>query len=91
MRIALSGEQVESLRAHLGVLTAAPGLSRVETQVLAALARAPRGLLSARSVARRAGVSPTAATHALSALEERGLVRREREIAALGHAREIEP
>jgi len=91
IRIALSAEQVKRLRAHLGVLTSVPGLSRVETQVLAALARAPRGLLSARSVARRAGVSPTAATHALSALEERGLVRREREIAALGHAREIEP
>jgi hypothetical protein len=86
----LTDAQIERLREHLGVLAPAPGLSRVERQVLAALARAPRGLPSARSVAGRAGVSPTAAVRALSSLERRGLAIRERETAALGRVREID-
>lgn len=89
-RVALTHQQIERLREELGVLASAPGLSRVETQVLAALARAPRGLLSRRSVARRAGVSPTAASRSLAALEKRGLVLREHELAVLGHVREVE-
>lgn len=90
VRVALTGAQVARLRDHLGAVAPAPGLSRVETQLLAALARAPRGLLSARSVARRAGVSPTTAARALAALEGGGLVARERQMAALGRAREVE-
>ncbi len=90
VRAELTGAHLARLRDHLGAVAPAPGLSRVETQVLAALARAPRGLLSARSVARRAGVSPTAAARALVALEERGLASRERQMAALGRAREVE-
>ena len=90
VRAQLTRAQVARLRDYLGAVAPAPGLSRVETQVLAALARAPRGLLSARSVARRAGVSPTAATRTLASLEDGGLVVRERQMAALGRAREVE-
>lgn len=66
----LTSDQLDLLREQLGVVAPAPGLSRIETQVLAALARAPRGLLSV--------------------LVARGLARRDRELAALGRAREVE-
>jgi DNA-binding transcriptional ArsR family regulator len=89
-RVLLSEAQLEQLRSELGVVPVVDGLSRVETQVLAALARAPRGLATARAVARRAGVSPTAASAALRSLAGRGLVRREREWVAAGRAREVE-
>ena len=89
-RVLLSEPQLELLRSELGVVPPVDGLSRIETQVLAALARAPRGLAAVRAVARRAGVSPTAATGALRTLAERGLVRREREWVAAGRAREVE-
>jgi hypothetical protein len=72
------------------VVPSVDGLSRVATQVLAALARAPRGLATVRAVARRAGVSPTAAASALHTLAGRGLVRRERAWVAAGRAREVE-
>jgi DNA-binding MarR family transcriptional regulator len=89
-RVLLSESQLERLRSELGVVPSIDGLSRVETQVLATVARAPRGLATVRAVARRAGVSPTAATGALRSLVDRGLVRREREWAAAGRAREVE-
>jgi len=89
-RVRLSESQLERLRSELGVVPSIDGLSRVETQVLAALARAPRGLATGRAVSRRAGVSPTAAAGALRSLVERGLVRREREWIAAGRAREVE-
>jgi DNA-binding Lrp family transcriptional regulator len=78
------------LEGALGVVVRVEGLSRVETQTLAALARAPRGLTSARAVARRAGVSPTAASKAIAALMGRGLVRRDREWVAAGRARSVD-
>jgi hypothetical protein len=62
------------------------GLTRVQARVLAALARSPRGLASIRSVARRAGVSPTAAGRALDSLTLAGLVRAEKQTLALGRA-----
>ncbi len=89
-RVLLSETQLEQLGAELGVVPSIDGLSRVETQVLAALARAPRGLATVRAVSRRASVSPTAAGRALRSLAERGLVRREREWVAAGRARELE-
>ncbi len=89
-RVRLSEAQLDRLRSELGVVPPVDGLSRVETQVLAALARAPRGLASVRSVARRAGVSPTAAAGALRSLGERELVRRELQWVAAGRAREVE-
>lgn len=89
-RVRLSEQQLEELRGELGVVPRVDGLSRVETRVLAALARSPRGLVSVRAVARRAGVSPTAAGAAVRSLSGRGLVRREREWVASGRARELE-
>jgi len=89
-RVLLSESQLERLRDELGVVPSVEGLSRVETQVLAALARSPRGLVTVRAVARRAAVSPTAAAGALRSLAGRGLVRREREWVAAGRARELE-
>jgi MarR family len=89
-RVLLTASQLGRLRSELGFVPSVDGLSRVETQVLAALARAPRGLVSARAVARRAAVSPTAAAGALQSLVEAGLVRREREWVAAGRAREVE-
>lgn len=89
-RVRLGEALLERLRAELGVVPSVDGLSRVETQVLAALARTPRGLASVRAVARRAGVSPTAAGEAVRSLEGRGLVRRGRAWVAAGRARELE-
>lgn len=89
-RVRLRARELERLRGELGVVPAVDGLSRVETLVLAALARAPRGLAGTRAVARRAGVSPTAAAGAVGSLAARGLVRRERTWVAAGRAREVE-
>ena len=89
-RVRLTERQLEALRAELGVVPRVDGLSRIETRVLAALARAPRGLFSVRAIARRAGLSPTAAGAAVRSLTGRGLVRKEREWVASGRARERE-
>ena len=89
-RVRLSERQLNTLSAELGVVALVDGLSRVETQVLAALARAPRGLASARAVSRRAGVSPTAAAAAVRSLAARGLVHVGGEWIAAGQAREVE-
>ncbi|MCP9484940.1 MAG: MarR family transcriptional regulator [Gaiellaceae bacterium MAG52_C11] len=89
-RVRLTAQQLNELRGELGAVAPIEGLTRVETQVLAGLARAPRGLASARAVARRAGVSPTAAAAAVGSLVGRGVVRREREWVAAGRARELE-
>lgn len=66
-----------------------PGLSTVETASLAALARAPLGLPSARAVAARAGISPSAASRAVKPLAKRGLVRHEPTLLAAGRARQV--
>lgn len=89
-RVRLTRRQFERLRAELGTHAEVPGLSRTEGRVLSALARSPRGLGSARAVAARAAVSPTAAGKAVSALERRGLVNRERTWIAAGTAREVD-
>lgn len=89
-RVRLTEAQLGRLRSELGVVPSIDGLSRIETRVLAALARSPRGLSSARAVARRSGVSPTAAAGALRSLAGRGLVRSEHEWVAAGRARELE-
>ncbi|WP_181813338.1 MarR family transcriptional regulator [Gaiella occulta] len=89
-RVLLTPRQFEYLQAELGALPPVDGLGRIEALVLAALARAPRGLMSARAVARRAGVSPTAAARALRSLRGRGLARTRREWIAAGRARATE-
>lgn len=79
----------EALQAHLGVTPEVADLSRTQVRVLASLVRAPLGLVSARAVASRAGVSPTAAGSALRGLVGRGLVREERRPVAAGKAQEV--
>jgi hypothetical protein len=69
---------VEVLARRLGVVPRIAGLNREDVLVLAALARRPLGLRSARAVGRVAGVSPTAAGQTLIRLERAGLVRRRR-------------
>ncbi len=87
----LTTEQLARVVAALGVArSAGTGLSRTELQVLAALARAPRGVVSRRALARRAGVSPTTASSAVDALLERGLVTTSIERVALGRAQDVE-
>ncbi len=89
-RIELSPAQVDGLRDALGVSVRIPGLMSTEVKVLAALRSAPLGLVSARAVAHRAMVSPTAASRALKKLEGKGLVGRQRATVAAGRARQVE-
>jgi DNA-binding MarR family transcriptional regulator len=89
-RLALTRPMVARLRDELGMTARVSGLSPIEVRVLAALSRAPLGLASARVVAGQAGVSPTAATNALRALERGGLIRREAAVIAAGRARPVQ-
>jgi hypothetical protein len=90
-RQSLSKEQYERLGEELGKTPRIAGLSPTEVKVLAALRRAPLGLVSARSVAASAGVSPTAASRALGRLERRELAYRKKATIALARARRAEP
>lgn len=65
------------------------GLSREEVFVLAALARSPLGLRSARSVARAASIAPASAAKALASLSEQGLVEERVQRVAEGDVRDI--
>ncbi|WP_158240381.1 MarR family transcriptional regulator [Mycobacterium hubeiense] len=85
---AITVAQLDALRTELGEPTPS-SLTRVQSKVLAALARSPRGLASIRSVARRAGVSPTAAGRALRSLTQIGLVRAEKQTLAMGRATSV--
>jgi DNA-binding MarR family transcriptional regulator len=89
-RLSLTQAQYEELRDELGTTPRIGGLSPTEVKVLAALRRAPLGLVSARAAASRAGLSPTAASRALRGLERRKLAYRRRAALALGRARETE-
>jgi hypothetical protein len=82
----LTKDEVRQLARELGVTPAVPGLSRTETQVLAALLRSPRGLASVRETARRAGVSPTAAGRALALLAAQGIITQSPMMLAKGQA-----
>ena len=85
----LTGEQVSELARELGVTPPISGMSRTDAQVLAALSRSPRGVSSVREVARRAGVSPTAAGRALARLVARSLITQTPLMLARGHASEV--
>ena len=89
-RLELSEAQKHRLRKHLGVTPRVAGLTEGEVKALAALSRAPLGLVSARALATRAGISPTTASRALRSLREKDLVRREKRTIAAGRAREVE-
>lgn len=89
-RLSLTQAQYEELRDELGATPRIGELTPTEVKVLAALRRAPLGLVSARAVASRAGVSPTAASSALRSLQQQELVYRKSAMLALGRAREAE-
>jgi DNA-binding transcriptional ArsR family regulator len=84
----LSSRQVDELARELGVTPPVSDLSQVESRVLAALSRSPRGVASVREAARRAGVSPTAAGRALARLTSDGLITQTPTMIAWGHATE---
>lgn len=86
-RFALGAADAERLRSELGATPTIAGLTRPETMALAALRSAPFGLVSARAVARRSGLSPTAATRALEGLLGEDLVTQSSEVIAAGRAR----
>lgn len=86
----LSPAQVVRLRDELGVSVRITDLTPTEVRVLAALRDAPLGLVSARAVAYRAAVSPTAASSALKTLKRKRLARSERAMIATGRAREAD-
>lgn len=88
-RVRFSEEDVETLARRLGVSPPVPGLSRTESRVLAELSRRPNGLVSARAVARACSLAPAAASGAVQAIVERGLVRETKKTVALGRAREV--
>lgn len=85
----LPAADVKRLSAALGTSPAVEGLSRQEVWVLAALARRPFGLASARAVARAAGISPTAAGRSLARLRDIDLVEQQTERVAAGTARDV--
>jgi len=82
--------QANALRRELGAVAPIDGFTATEVKVLAALAKAPRGLSSIRVLAGRAGLSPTAASQAFTKLESRRLVLREPIMLAAGKARPVE-
>jgi MarR family len=86
-RYAFTEADFARLRARLGVSPSFSGLSSTEAKALAALDRAPLGLRSARAVAERAGVSPTAASRALQSLHDRGLAHTRTTTITAGHPR----
>lgn len=89
-RLALSATDMETLRNELGVTVAEAGdLTRTQMTILAALERAPLGAASARTLARRCGLSPTACSKGVRALEDRGLVKRKKMVIASGRAKEV--
>lgn len=89
-RVEMERSAVDALRAEMGAIPRIEGLSRVETQVLVALSRHPRGLVSVRQVALAARVSPTAAGRAVRRLVSEGLVTRRGTRVFDGEVRERE-
>jgi hypothetical protein len=88
-RFAFTPRQADHVRRALGVTPRVDGLSRSEIFALAALRNAPFGLVSARAVGRRAGLSATAAARALESLRAKGLAEQSTETVAAGRAREM--
>ena len=80
---------VSRLRDRLGTSPMGTSLSRSEAVVLAELSRRPRGLVSARAVARACGLSPTTAAKAIRSLVAAGLVIERDAVIALGRARRV--
>ncbi|MHB1891747.1 MAG: MarR family transcriptional regulator [Acidimicrobiales bacterium] len=85
----LTPGEVRALRQALGTRPSVAGLTWQDTLVLAALSRHPLGLVSARAVALRAGISPTTAARALRRLREAGYVEQVERDVAEAHVRRI--
>ncbi len=66
------------------------GLRQSDVGVLAALSRAPRGIIANEAIAERAGVPAGQAARALTRLAGRGLIRIDREWIAAGEALEVD-
>jgi len=88
-RLTFSEGDVDVLRTLLGCSSSATGLSRSESLVLAELARRPRGLNSARAVARACGMSAATASKAVKSLVASGLVVAKDEVRPLGRATRV--
>jgi DNA-binding transcriptional regulator YhcF (GntR family) len=88
-RFCLTEAMLGRLRGELRVMPRIEGFSATEVRVLGALACAPLGLASVRVLARQAGLSPTAASRAVKALDGKGFIRREGTVIAAGRAREV--
>lgn len=88
-RMRFSSKNLDRLASILGRTPEIPGLSRVESLVLAELLRRPWGFISAREAASRCSISPTSASKAIKSLTERGLIRHERAVVARGRARPV--
>ncbi|HET9075197.1 MAG TPA: MarR family transcriptional regulator [Solirubrobacteraceae bacterium] len=86
----LSEIQVQRLRTELGVKRVLAPLTDAETAALAALARTPFGLMSARAVARNSGLSPTTAATAVKSLQGRGLLTTRQERIVAGRSRTVQ-
>lgn len=89
-RLRLTKAQRKRLSRHLGVTPRIGGLAQSEVKALAALRAAPLGLASARALASRAGLSPTTASKTLQSLEDKDLVRREKQTIAAGRAHQAQ-
>ena len=84
----VGSDVIRRLVRHIGAVPIVlPDCDRTDMLVLGALARAPLGFVSARAVARAAGVSPTAAGLALATFQARGLVRRRERRVVRGRVR----
>lgn len=88
-RTLLTAKAVEELRRRWGWTPRHDELTRAELLVLAAMARRPRGVRSARQVARHVGVSPTTASAALRHLADRGFVERSTVTEVAGAVRDV--
>jgi hypothetical protein len=88
-RFRLTEAMLSRLHGELGVTPRIEGYAVTEVKVLGALALAPLGLSSLRVLAGQAGLSPTATSCAVKALQEKGLIRREDTVIAAGRAREV--
>ena len=85
----LNHDDLLQLTDELGRVPKIDGLRREQVLVLAALARRPIGLISARAAARAAGVSPTAASFALSSLAEQDYIEQVELTAVEGRVHSI--
>lgn len=88
-RLNITGSEFQEVRRRLGVRNPDTEFSPAQLAVMAALERSPLGMRSRRSLARKAGLSPTAASRAVSRLHDVGLVDERPERVAMGRARTV--